>query len=372
MDILELRLALFGKLLEQDRPVVTEKMLPLLLQEGAASVLINFITKTNPSVVYSPPPLVPAGLSLPLAGNCGTTFENTTDQRAAKAVSLFADLSAAFAHFISKRTEELVVSLFAIFEGSQGLQCDMILWQRCCERIATLEPVRVAEVIESNHALFSTAIPFMVHTPVMSVLLCCIDTFAKIGISRKLMWMVRQASRNVCADGDLGLGSMEVVLKLLETYGEGFMRLEKGSAKEFAFFLPLTEPEFISKLIGNVNSNMPTSAHAFEVLAAYAKLGGTLSRLIVNNVAVLGEAVLNLDRSGTISPEKLTLVRWGLVDVLSTLATNPDSSKQTLDSISIDMWRALSSWFLNFHLSSLCKIYLYSQRMIFCSVNNIL
>jgi len=60
-----------------------------------------------------------------------------------------------------------------------------------------------------------------------------------------------------------------------------------------------------------------------------------------------------LDRSSAVADEKLTLVRWGLVNVLSTLATNPDSSKQTLSSINIDVWCALSSWFLKYHLSSL-------------------
>jgi len=230
----------------------------------------------------------------------------------------------------------------------------MLQWQRVVQRIITLEPVRVAEILESNHILFSRAIPFMVHTPVMGVLLCCIETFTRIGISRKLMWLVRQASRNVCAPDELGLGSVAVVLTLLESYGESFMRLEKEqSTKEFAFFLPLTEGEFISRLLSSIRSGVPSSAHAFYVLVAYTKLGGSLSRIVVNNIAALGEAVLHLEENRSVIHDKLTFTRWGLVNVLSTLAINPESSKQTLDAINTQVWSALSSWFLRYPLSSL-------------------
>jgi len=144
------------------------------------------------------------------------------------------------------------------------------------------------------------------------------------------------------------------VLKLLELYGESFMRLEKEhSTKEFAFFLPLTEVEFINRLLSCIRSGAPSSARAFDVLVAYAKLGGLLSRVVVNNIAVLGEAVLHLEASNCVTHDKLTFTRWGLVNVLSMLAVNHEHSKQTLDSISIQLWCALSSWFLKYHLSSL-------------------
>lgn len=157
----------------------------------------------------------------------------------------------------------------------------------------------------------------------------------------------------MCSEDEKGIGSTELVQKLLEIYGETVVKLSAEDIKKQAsFFVPLTEGEIISKLISCIRGGTSMAASAIEILETYSKLGGLLAQLVATNITSLGEAVLHAESN--LPQDKLTITRWGFAHILSILLGNPDKTTQILSSLSIDVWRALSSWFLQYPQSSLC------------------
>eukprot|EP00026_Physarum_polycephalum_P000543 Phypoly_transcript_00544.p1 GENE.Phypoly_transcript_00544~~Phypoly_transcript_00544.p1 ORF type:complete len:708 (+),score=103.75 Phypoly_transcript_00544:2350-4473(+) len=93
-----IQITLLAKVLEQDNPTITSKMLPFLMQEGVGEVLINFITRVDPV-------LLPQGED-----------EVVKTKRANTAVSLFERQSSPIVSFLEKRADDVAACLFSALQ----------------------------------------------------------------------------------------------------------------------------------------------------------------------------------------------------------------------------------------------------------------
>jgi len=242
-----IQISLLAKVLEQDNPVITTKMLPFLLQDGVAELIVNFIVRTDPS-------------SLPASTGTPEEYEALKEKRANTAVILFEKASQTMQGFLEKRADDMAASLFKVLEyldqptPSQFKFDESVLglWRRTVTAILTSSPALAIEGLTSDHSHMTAAVRVLGREDVAQAVLQIYSAATQPALSRKLTWFTWLLSKQLFSETS-SAACGDVLISLILAYPESLKNMEfpgqtQTTQPVYAFLQPFQSTDFLDNL----------------------------------------------------------------------------------------------------------------------------